>query len=144
MASFDIFDATEVTINVGGFPIESGFADGEFLRVEQAEDGFLTVVGTDGSVTRSKSNNRMATVTIILMSSSDGNAILSTLHNTDLKASNGAGVVPILIRDRQGTTLMAGAKAWVIKAPDASFDRTATPREWTIGVADFERFDGGN
>lgn len=144
MAGLKIYDATEMTVNFAGIPLESGLADGEFLRVENAEDGFLTVVGTDGEVTRSKSGNKMATVTVILMQSSSGNTALSTLHNVDLELGNGAGVGPLLIRDRQGTAVYAAAKAWIVKAPDASFDRTATPREWSIACAELKRLDGGN
>jgi len=144
MAALRIYDAQEMTCNFSGIPLESGLADGEFLRVENAEDAFMTVVGTDGEVTRSKSGNKMATVTVILMQSSSGNQALSTLHNLDIETGNGAGVGPLLIRDRQGTAVYAASKAWIRKAPDASFDRTATSREWAIDCADLKRLDGGN
>jgi hypothetical protein len=131
-------------VNVAGLPIESGFDDGEFLRIEQEADDFVDKAGTDGEVTRSKTNDRRATITIILMQSSDGNALLSGLNNIDRLAGNGAGVGPLLVRDRQGTALYAAAECWISKPPDVSFDREPTAREWTLRCASLERFDGSN
>ena len=142
--SLKVYDANEVTVNVAGLPIESGFDDGEFVLIEQEADDFIDKVGTDGEVTRSKTNDRRATITILLMQSSDGNALLSGLNNLDRLAGNGAGVGPFLVRDRQGTALYAGAECWISKPPDVSFDREPTAREWTLRVASLERFDGGN
>ena len=61
---FKIYDATEVTLIIAGVPIESGFAEGEFVKLEPSEEAFKMVIGTDGSVTRSKTNNRTAKATV--------------------------------------------------------------------------------
>lgn len=137
------YDADQVTVAIAGIPI-SGYADGEFLTLTMESDAFTDVVGTDGDVTRSKTNDRRATCTVKLMQSSDSNDLLSALYNTDQKAPNGAGVGAFLIKDRQGRSLFAATACWIMKAPDISLDRTATAREWTIRVAELERFDGGN
>lgn len=139
-----IYDANEVTIVIAGIPIDGGFADGEFLRIEQDSDDFTDVVGTDGEVTRSKTNDRRATVSLILMQSSSGNAVLSALNLLDKKTGGGAGVGPFLVRDKQGTSLYSASKCWIAKPPNVSFGREAGPREWKIRVADLERLDGGN
>lgn len=142
--SFKVYDADAISITVAGLPIDSGYDDGEFLRIEQESDDFTDKVGTDGEVTRSKTKDRRATVSIILMQTSTGNALLSGLNNIDRAAGNGAGVGPFLARDRQGLALYAAAECWISKPPDVSFDREATAREWTIRIADLVRFDGGN
>lgn len=139
-----IYDADQILVNFAGVPVDSGYADGEFLRIEQAEDDFTLVMGTDGSGTRSKSNNRSATITLILMQSSQTNTALSALNNLDLKTSGGAGVGPLLIKDKSGTSLYSAAKCWISKAPNVSFDRTATSREWTLMTDNLIRLDGGN
>ena len=141
-----IYDSKEVTVVVCGIPIDSigGYADGEFLTIEQAEQDFMSVVGTDGEVSRSKSNNRMATITLSLMQTSTANAALSALNNIDVAAKNGAGVGPLMIKDRQGTALYSASKCWISKPPDVTFDRTATARAWEITCADLVRLDGGN
>ena len=142
--SVKVYDADQVTVNFGGLPIETGQADGEFVRIEQQEDSFTVVVGTDGQVTRSKTNNRYTVATLLLMQTSSGNAILSAAHNRDLEFANGASIVPLFIRDRGGLTLFTDPNAWIIKPPDVSLDRVATSREWPIGCPRPVRFDGGN
>lgn len=141
---FKVYDANEVSIIFAGLLIDSGFDDGEFLRIEQEADDFIDKVGTDGEVTRSKTNDRRTTLTILLMQSSVGNALLSGLSNIDRLAGNGAGVGPLLVRDKQGTFVFSAAECWISKPPNVSFDREATSREWTLRCANPERFDGGN
>jgi hypothetical protein len=137
------YDADQITVVIAGIPI-AGYADGEFLNIAQESDAFSDVVGTDGEVTRSKTKDHRATVTLKLMQTSDSNDLLSALYNTDRGASNGAGVGAFLVRDRNGRSLYTGDACWISKAPDLSFDRAPTAREWTIRVADLLRFDGGN
>lgn len=137
------YDPTEYTMSFAGI-IPEGYADGEFLRVVQPTDDFADVVGTDGEVSRSKTMDRRADVFFILMQTSATNSLLSALSNADRNLPGGAGVGSLFIRDRQGTTVFRAAEAWIVKAPDSSFDRQATSREWRIRCAKLERFDGGN
>jgi hypothetical protein len=143
MAGTKFYDADQITVVIAAIPI-SGYADGEFLTIEQESDAFSDVVGTDGEVTRSKTKDNRATVTLKLMQTSDSNDALSALYNADRAASNGAGVGAFLVRDRNGRSLFTGDACWIQKAPDVSFDRAPTSREWVIRVADLLRFDGGN
>jgi hypothetical protein len=144
MGDFHVYDPNEVSIVVCGIPITGGFAEDTFIEISQDSNDFDDVVGADGDVTRSKTNDRRATITLTLMQSSEANALLSALSNIDRKQSNGAGVGPLMIKDNQGTALFAGEKSWIAKPPDAAFAKKAGPRAWTIRVADLERFDGGN
>lgn len=139
-----VYDADQVSVVLMGVPISSGYADGEFLRIEQEAEDFTHKVGTDGEVTRSKTNNRVAKVTLRLMQSSDGNAALSAINNLDRSAPNGAGIGPFLVRDRQGTSLFTASKCWISKPPNVTMAREATEREWELTVADLVRLDGGN
>lgn len=141
---FKVYDSKEVTIVFAGIPIDGGYGEDEFCSIEQNEEDFVIVVGTDGEVTRSKTNNQSAKVMITLMQSATVNAALSALNNLDKAAGNGAGVGPILIKDRQGTSLYTGAKAWIAKPPDAKFAKKAGPRVWELHVAALKRLDGGN
>ena len=140
-----VYDADQVTINFAGVDIDSGFADGEFVRIEE-EEQFTAITGSDGEVTRSKTNQNVATITVILGQASSGNAAFSLLHNIDRRAAGGAGVGPLLIRDRQGLSIFTSESAWITKMPDESFDREATPREWLMNAVmnPVSRFVGGN
>lgn len=141
--AFKVYDADQISISIAGLPI-SGFADGEFLRIERESNAFDDVVGTDGEVTRSKTNDDRATVTIRLMQTSDSNDLLSTLYNADKAAPGGAGVGPFMCRDAQGRALFIAEKAWIAKPPDQVFDRTATEREWMIRCAKLDGTYGGS
>lgn len=141
--SFKVYDSSEVGVSFAGIPITGGYADGEFVRIERETEAFTDVVGTDGEVTRSGTNDNRANVTIRLMQTAEANALLSALHNTDKATSGGAGVAPLLIEDRNGLTLHEAAKAWIVSSPDSSYDREATPREWVIRCADLIDFIAG-
>jgi hypothetical protein len=144
MAGFQtrIYDPDEFTLYLGGILID-GLADGEFVTVEMMSDAFQSVVGTDGEVARSKSNDRRAKVTFKLLQTSAANAALSALHNNDLNAPNGAGVVTLSIVDNFGDTKVQGNQAWITKFPDMSLDRSAKSREWMVEVGNVVRFEGG-
>jgi hypothetical protein len=129
-----IYDSNEVVFSFAGRRLDSGFADGEFVRIEFDSAAFEDIVGTDGEVTRSKTNNGMATVTVRLMQTSGGNQILAALHEVDRQSRNGAGVASFLLQDLNGTSIYTSPEGWISKEPDVSMDRGATPREWTLRV----------
>ena len=137
------YDADQVLVYFNGVRLQ-GFADGEFFTVEQMADGFTDVVGTDGEVTRSKSNDRRAKVVAKLMQSSLANAAMSALHSKDLNAPNGAGVGTFLMQDLSGATICQASAAWIVKYPDGSMDRGAKGRDWEIRLANANRLEGGN
>jgi len=139
-----IYDADQITAILVGVLVDSGFNDGEFLKIEMADDAFKSKVCTDGEVIWSKTNNNLAKVTLTTMQTSDANPKLSAIHELDKKTPGGKGVAPWMIRDRQGTSLYSGRFSRITKAPDTSFDRDPTPREWEFAVIIDERVDGGN
>jgi hypothetical protein len=141
---FKIYDSSEVSIIFAGIPIDGGYGEDEFLRVAPASDDFSDVVGVDGSVTRSKTNDRRAEVTITLMQSASANDALSVLRNLDINTPGGAGVGPLMIRDKSGRALYAATKAWIAGPPEASFKKGPEARVWKLRCAKLDRFDGGN
>jgi hypothetical protein len=140
---FKVYDADQVSVNIAGIPVTGGYADGEFLRIEFEGDAFTDVAGTDGEVTRSKTNDRRATATLSLMQTADANNLLAGLAELDRNSPNGAGVGAFLVRDRQGTAIYEASECWIQKTPDATFDREATPREWVVRIASLIDFTGG-
>jgi len=138
------WDADQVTLVAVGVTINSGYDDGPFLKLEMADDAFKTKQGTDGSVTRYATHNNLAKMTVMLMQTSDGNALLSTIHELDKKVPGGKGIAPFMIRDRQGTSIYSGRFSWVSKPPDVTMDREPTVREWEIAAIIENRLDGGN
>jgi hypothetical protein len=140
-----IYSADKVVLSIAAISIDSGYADGSFVKIERDNDGrFIVHKGTDGSITRSKALDKLHKVSIKLSRSSAANDKLSALINLDDAADNGAGVGPFLLQDLSGRALFAGARGWVHKDPDVELDREQTDSEWIIMVADLRRFDGGN
>lgn len=142
-AGFRVYSSSQVNLSIAGIPITGGFADGEFLRIERESEAFTDVVGTDGEVTRNKTNDNRATATVILMQSAEANKLLSDLHNNDKNSEGGAGVGRFLVEDLNGETLHEAAQCWISNEPDVSYDREATAREWPIRIANLINQFGG-
>lgn len=134
-------DAKSVLVSVGGFPI-SGFVDGTFLEITADDQQFLKVTGADGYVTRVKSNDYGAVMTLTLSQSSPSNDILSGIFNAD--RLNNLGVVPILIKDMTGTTIIFSGTGWIQQFPDISYGNDITDRAWIFDLANVDLFIGGN
>lgn len=144
--STKVYDANEVSVMFAGRPIAfgegSGLADGEFLKVEFTSDAFTSIAGSDGEVTRSKTNDMRAKVTISLGQMSDGNQVLSAIHNLDLLGPNGAGIGALLINDRNGNTILSADAAWIMKFPNVTRDRQSTKNEWVLEASKLKAFIG--
>jgi hypothetical protein len=139
------YDAAQVTLILANVPVSSGFNEGEFLTIEQSAPDYETVVGTDGEVGRSRTNNRHATIKVKLMQTSDGNTLFSALSNLGILAANGADIGALMVRDRiSGLCTHTAAECWISKPPDVSYDNKITVREWTLEVAHLIRVDAGS
>lgn len=139
-----VYSANEVSFSFSLIPIDSGRGDNEFVSYDQKEENFTYKAGVDGEGTRSESKNRYTEVKLTLMQTSSGNAVLSAIHNGDILIPGGAGVAPILIRDRQGLDVFASPQAWITKPPERKYAKEADTVEWTFGVDNPVRFDGGH
>lgn len=124
------YDPSQVDSSLGGLDILSGGkADGDFITVEPASEQWVTKVGADGSVIRTKVLDKRANVKVSLLPTSSRNAVLQALY-----ASGLAG--PFSVRDRNGSVLVEATKAWVRKLPTAGRGKEAGMVEWEIECAD--------
>jgi hypothetical protein len=144
MPSLKVYSGNEVTFNFAGIPIESGRGDDEFITISKAEDTYKYKAGNDGEGTRSENKNTLHTVTLTLMRTSSGNAMLSAIHNGDIKIPGGSGVAPMMIRDRQGLSVFVSAEAWIKKMPDDAYATEAGTIKWEFDVHDPVHVIGGN
>lgn len=134
------YDPIQVVFNVGGKDV-SGYAEGTFVEVERAVDAFTTTSGSDGEVTRTKSQNRIGTFKVTLQQSSPSNDVFSALATLDEQSSGGA--VPILLSDRNGTTIAQCKQGWVKKKANTTFANTSENREWTFETGNLVYDVGG-
>ncbi len=134
-------DPKNVILTVGGYII-SGYADGTFVSVERNEDAYTESVGADGEVVRVRSHNRLAQLVVTLQQTSESNSVLSTIAQLDERAN--AGVVPVLLKEIDGDTVIASGKAWIKKFANVEYGKEVTNREWTLVLSEGEMFVGGN
>lgn len=135
------YDAKKVAVIVGGIPM-SGFADGEFISVERDDDAFTKVSGSDGIVSRAKTNNRSGMATLTLAQTSPSNDVLSGFAIAD--ELDNSGVVPMVIKDLLGNSTFFSGTAWIRKVPTAGFGKEISNREWIFDLAEIDIFIGGN
>lgn len=132
--AFKKYNSAEVYITFGESRL-TGYADGDFLAVSLASDQYTQTVGSDGHTTRNRTNNLSGTATVTLQHTSDSNAVLLAAFKQDElgRGSNeGAGIKTLQVKDFGGNTLLTMQNAWVMKAPDVSFSREASTREWVL------------
>lgn len=121
-------------VEMGGYGEEGG------IRIEWQENLWEYSRNADGGGTRSKNNANDAMVTVTFSQSSEKNTELSAIAAVD--RLTGAGVHPMMVRDTNGTTLLAGTSAWIEKRPDVEFNKAATTRAWVFRVEDLDGLIG--
>jgi len=138
-----IYDSNQVQVSFAGIPVD-GYADGDFLTLTKESDAFVSVVGTDGQVARSKTNDRRCTIEIVLLATSITSAAFSAIHIADINAPGGAGVGAFLCVDLNGTSLYSAGNCWIKRAPDRTFGRETGSVTWTLECDVLYDFTGGN
>lgn len=135
------YNPKDVIVTFGPI-ILTGFADGSFVSVERAEDTFSLKMGADGTAVRVKNPNRSGTIKVTLSQTSPANDLLSAAHATD--DLTGLAVLPMSVKDGNGTTIAGALRTWVKKPPGVSFAKDASDREWTFETDRLEMFVGGS
>lgn len=135
------YDPAQVIVNVGGVDI-SGYAAGTFVEMERNVDAVTLVVGSDGESTRVRSQNRSGMFKITLQQSSPSNDVLSALATND-ENGDPTAVVPVLVKDANGTTLGQAKQAWIKKKPNSPFSDSAENREWQLETGNLDYTVGG-
>lgn len=134
------YDPAKVYVSFAGISL-LGFADGEFVKVEFAEDRFSMEVGAGGDVTRVRSRNATGSATVTLQAASPINDLLSAVALADARDGSGMGVFQLM--DANGTTLVMAPDAWIRKVPDVGYAVEGSTREWVFDMADVEVNVGG-
>jgi hypothetical protein len=133
----------EVSLIAVGIPI-TGFAPGTFISVEQNEDAFSLQVGSSGEACRTRTNNLSSRITFTLLQSSNDNLLLSAVFNSDQLSPAGDGILPTLIKDNSGTTVIGAEKSWIVRMPTVEFANEGGTREWVIETDRINAVVGGN
>jgi len=133
------YDPKEVLITFGEILLE-GYADDTFVRIDPNADNAQLFMGVDGQGTRGIINDKSATISFILAASSKSNPLLSALAKLD--RATGAGVRPLLVKDKSGTSLFVAPTAWIQREPTREYGAMPGTREWTIVTDELLPLDG--
>ena len=119
-----------------------GFADDTFIEIEASADWFELDVGAGGDVSRTRLNDRSANCKITLKQTAAANDFLAAALALDDAA--GTGVGPFILKDRNGTTVVACANAFIKKPANVGLAKSQTPREWEIILSKTTAFVPGS
>lgn len=122
----------DLEVILGGLTIK-GAAPGDFLSIDPDGPQYVKQTGGTGEVSRSRSSSRGGKITFNVMYTSPDNAKFQAIKALDVAAN--AGVVPILIRDPNGGTVIRAAHAWYEGDPSISFGAEAGMRSYVFDVA---------
>ncbi len=137
MPDVKTYNVNRVSVIFGGIALDSGFGENDVFTFVPKGPAYGSKTGADGEVCRFATNERGFNLKVKLMQSSDKNGLLSTLFMTGLMANNGSDVAALLLKDNNGSTVIASAKAWLTQPPEIVIGKEVQEREWDIeGVWD--------
>lgn len=128
----------KVTVMLGGVLFASGWAEDEFLTLEWESDLVGDVVGVDGEVSASVSNDTRSTLTLKLMQTSDESIKLEQFYNLRKRGGGSIGVFPVFVRDNESGETFTSPDGYIMRPPDISYGATASAREWKVRLTNTE------
>lgn len=136
------YSLNEHTLLVGGLPITEDIGS---ITLAPVGKRFSFKNGIDGTTTMSENKgNDNHTCKIKIGYGSAGNAVISAVYNLARKSPAGnAGIVPLVMKDRQGTSLCATLEAIPMGWPDVERAAESGEIEWELFLVQPERFEGG-
>jgi len=134
------YDPKKITITFGPILVV-GFMSGTFFNATTGE-AFELVVGADGTTNRVNKNVTSKEVTITIMQTSITNDLFTVQHLLD-KETN-AGVLPLTVKDNNGTSLFFSPYAYIMGEPDITYSDGIEGREWKLTCSQTVTYIGGN
>ena len=127
------YDISKVSLIVGSH-IVVGFAEGTFVSLTRNTDTYGRKVGAAGEVTRVKSADRTARLTVTLDQTSPSNDYFSGLFLADEQSN--AGKVPVLLTEIGGTSIAKSSEGWIVKPANLEYGNSSLNRVWIFELAD--------
>jgi len=125
------YNLAEVAISINGIEM-TGFGENDAITVEYAEQAWQTVVGADGEVTRSRTNNELARATLTLMQTAVANAALQAAVFADKEF--GTNIFAFSLEDLQRSEVLFGSDCYIEQSPTKAFNKAAAERVWVIVI----------
>lgn len=136
------YSGNDYVLSVANVNIDSGRGPDTFVEIAQQGDDFGYSAGMDEEGVFFQNNNSYTLLTVTLMQTSKGNAVLSALHNASKRA--GGIMYPISGEDSRGTSKIVSEACMIMKMPDEAITREPGVTQWIIGVHAPEREIGSH
>jgi hypothetical protein len=120
------YSPKDVLLDVGGYQLQGW----QNITISRTVKGFTLVRGIRGKNTRVKNVDTSATITISLLQSSQGNDVLSYIHDLDL--SEGTARIALTLRDKSGRSVFSSNEAYITGYPTATFSGQFEYRNWEL------------
>lgn len=124
-----------------GTHIISGFAQGNAIEIGYIDTPYNISYDLNYGTTRYRKNNYDAEATIVLVQASISNAVLSQLAALDRQSDT--GIVPLLVKDNKGDTLITSPACWVKEVTKVGFGDDNKDRTWVLHMHNAAIYDGG-
>jgi hypothetical protein len=128
-SDFKVYDDAAVSLVICAIPIEDGLGS-PFVKVMAVDDDFDWEAGIDGEVCLYNKHNTRFIAEVTLKGFSSHNAQLAAVHGVNTASSSGAGVGVFLLRDNNGSTIMAADKCCIQRVPDKGFGEKPEDVTW--------------
>ena len=142
MANGATIDHKALHMQFGPYPFKEGRAKGDYLQVAYNADAFTEFVGIDGEGAWIANADMSARITMTFQQSAAANGILSGLHIAD-RLSPGGLVLPLLVKETNGSTVYSAARARIIKMADGIWSDGGAVRVWVLSTTKLRGFVGG-
>lgn len=136
------YSGNDYVLSIANVNIDSGRGPDTFVEISQQGDDFGYSAGMDEEGVFFQNNNSYTLLTVTLMQTSKGNAVLSALHNASKRA--GGIMYPISGEDSRGTSKIISEACMIMKMPDEAITREPGVTQWIIGVHAPEREIGSH
>lgn len=113
-------------LTIGGYQV-TGW---QSITVSRTVKGFNVIRGIRGKNTRVANVDTSATITISLLQTSQGNDVLSYIHELDLE--EGTARIALMLKDRSGRSVFSSNEAFITGYPTASFSGQFEYRNWEL------------
>jgi hypothetical protein len=134
---FKTWNVRELSISLDAVSLDDGgYAEDEVFSLDWGEDWYTKYVGADGEVTRTRTNNFSASVTLKYAQTAAANTRLSGLLTTDIATLSGVAAGVFQAKDNAGKLLVTSPRAWIVAPPAVKLGKTVQVFEWKIDLAD--------
>lgn len=132
MSRLAVYESKIVRVIFAGVSLSDGRSD-PFFKITPTGDAYVVEgPGADGHVAFCGTNNDVYEVTLSFKGTSSENAKLSAIHIADRKATNGAGIAPLMCLDESGSTLIETDRCRIMSMAETSLGITRSDTNWKL------------